>query len=1080
MGSIVREWVGFQQFPAATQEKLIEFFAKLKQKDMNSLTVVVMGKGGVGKSSTVNSLIGEQVVRVSPFQAEGLRPVMVSRTMGGFTINIIDTPGLVEAGYVNHQALELIKGFLVNRTIDVLLYVDRLDVYRVDELDKQVVQAITQTFGKEIWCKTLLVLTHAQFSPPDDLSYETFSSKRSDSLLKTIRAGSKMGKQQFEDSAIEVVYAENSGRCSKNDKEEKALPNGEAWIPNLVKAITDVATNQKKAIHVDKKMVDGSYSDDKGKKLIPLIIAAQLWSVVVTQVFDSFYIVPTCERSDVIVQRLNSSLASSTSISCTTFNILAPIYKRIDQLNQSNRESHSRDLWYTRNQDILELLLHQRSSVICLQEVWVANEELVNMYHDRLATAGYNIFQLPRTNRRGDGLLTAIHKDYFELVNYRELLFNDFGDRVAQLLHVRSLVPFPLNEKQDVQQEVLIVNTHLLFPHDSTLSIARLHQYQLQKASIAEDNKAFAFLGGNKQSDSLTYSGFCQALQKANLTGIPHGLSFQETKELWVRADLARNGVFDYEKLKKTWNMRTVDQSGKCKERVMESKKEEEAVGLKVKKAVLFPQETEKGLWPEDDYSLSDHACLTHMAMAPVVKLVLGSIAFATFWILAVFPSVPFLPIGRTAGSLFGAMLMVIFQVITPDQAYAAIDLPILGLLFGTMVVSIYLERADMFKYLGTLLSWRSRGAKDLLCRVCLVSAVSSALFTNDTCCVVLTEFVLKIARQKNLPPHPFLLALATSANIGSSATPIGNPQNLVIAVQSKISFWEFLRGVFPAMIVGITVNAVMLLAMYWRLLSDHKEEEEIEVSEGVVAVEEEDVMSHRFSPATLPHLSSFRSEETSSYPTVNSNALLFQTKRWRRVLWKSSVYLITLGMLISLLMGLNMSWTAITAALALVVLDFKDARPSLEKVSYSLLIFFCGMFITVDGFNKTGIPTALWDLMEPYANIGEAKGTAVLAVVILVLSNVASNVPTVLLLGARVAASAAAGEEEKKAWLLLAWVSTVAGNLTLLGSAANLIVCEQARRAVSHGYTLTFTKHLKFGLPSTLIVTAIGLYLIK
>ncbi|KAF8112955.1 hypothetical protein N665_0058s0054 [Sinapis alba] len=205
--------------------------------------------------------------------------VMVSRTMGGFTINIIDTPGLVEAGYVNHQALELIKGFLVNRTIDVLLYVDRLDVYRVDELDKQVVQAITQTFGKEIWCKTLLVLTHAQFSPPDDLSYEIFSSKRSDSLLKTIRAGSKMRKQQFEDSAIEVVYAENSGRCSKNDKEEKALPNGEAWIPNLVKAITDVATNQKKAIHVDKKMVDGSYSDEKGKKLIPLIIAAQ-WFVV--------------------------------------------------------------------------------------------------------------------------------------------------------------------------------------------------------------------------------------------------------------------------------------------------------------------------------------------------------------------------------------------------------------------------------------------------------------------------------------------------------------------------------------------------------------------------------------------------------------------------------------------------------------------------------------------------------------------------------------------------------------------------------------------------------------------------------
>nr|POF05295.1 putative transporter arsb [Quercus suber] len=277
------------------------------------------------------------------------------------------------------------------------------------------------------------------------------------------------------------------------------------------------------------------------------------------------------------------------------------------------------------------------------------------------------------------------------------------------------------------------------------------------------------------------------------------------------------------------------------------------------------------------------------MALASTVKVVLGSIAFAIFWVLAVFPAVPFLPVGRTAGSLLGGMLMVIFQVITADQAYDAIDLQILGLLFGTMVVSVYLERADMFKYLGKLLSWKSRGAKDLICRVCLISAISSAFFTNDTSCVVLTEFVLKIARQHNLPPHPFLLALASSANIGSAATPIGNPQNLVIAVQSKISFGNFLIGILPAMIM-------------------------------------------------------------------------------------------------------------------------------------------------------------------------------------------------VLLLGARVGASAAllSAADEKKAWLVLAWVSTVAGNLSLLGSAANIIVCEQARQAPQLGYTLSFWSHLKFGVPSTLIVTAIGLTLIR
>ncbi|GAB2294016.1 hypothetical protein Dimus_028232 [Dionaea muscipula] len=524
-------------------------------------------------------------------------------------------------------------------------------------------------------------------------------------------------------------------------------------------------------------------------------------------------------------------------------------------------------------------------------------------------------------------------------------------------------------------------------------------------------------------------------------------------------------------------------------------------------------------------------------AMAPTIKVVLGSIAFAIFWVLAVFPAVPFLPVGRTAGSLFGALLMVIFRVVSPEQAYAAIDLPILGLLFGTMVVSIYLERADMFKYLGKLLSWKSRGAKDMLFRICLISALSSALFTNDTSCVVLTEFVLKIARQHNLPPHPFLLALASSANIGSSATPIGNPQNLVIAVQSKISFFDFFIGIAPAMLVGVFVNAVILLCMYWRVLSSVHKDEEDNTSE---VVNEEDVTSHRFSPATMSHgrtpseshrytlessgsihgsppvelhLESIRNRRTSAEHEIqnvtigggglesssNSNAskdlatteVASQQKeeetaqknpKWKTRLWKTCVYLVTVGMLVALLMGLNMSWSAIAAALALVALDFKDARPFLDKVSYSLLIFFCGMFITVAGFNETGIPSKLWDIMEPYSKIDHAGGIAVLAIVVLVLSNLASNVPTVLLLGGRVAASAAAisAADEKKAWLMLAWFSTVAGNLSLLGSAANLIVCEQAHRAPYLGYDLTFWSHLKFGAPSTLIVTAIGSTLIR
>ncbi|XP_047082848.1 silicon efflux transporter LSI2-like isoform X3 [Lolium rigidum] len=524
------------------------------------------------------------------------------------------------------------------------------------------------------------------------------------------------------------------------------------------------------------------------------------------------------------------------------------------------------------------------------------------------------------------------------------------------------------------------------------------------------------------------------------------------------------------------------------------------------------------------------------MAMEPTVKVALGTASFAIFWVLAVFPAVPFLPIGRTAGSLLGAMLMVLFNVITADEAYAAVDLPILGLLFGTMVVSVYLERADMFRHLGRLLSWRSQGGKDLLVRTCVVSALASALFTNDTCCVVLTEFILKIARQNNLPPKPFLLALASSANIGSAATPIGNPQNLVIAVQSGISFGDFVFGILPATLVGVVVNAGMLLCLYWRELSDEKCVD-VAHDDAVEVVEEDDVTSHRFSPATMSHPrgrgagqidgsgapdaagvceahcccepvkpdaaanggdatkvgihqrrgsavgvnGAMVTKEEEEYTSVEEKEELAM-EEWKNKLWKTCVYVITFGMLVALLLGLNMSWSAITAALALIVLDFKDARPCLEKVSYPLLLFFCGMFITVDGFNKTGIPSSFWEFMEPYARIDTPTGVVILALVILFLSNVASNVPTVLLLGARVAASAAAisPAAETNAWLLLAWVSTVAGNLSLLGSAANLIVCEQARRSRQFGYTLSFFSHLQFGFPATLVVTGIGLLLIK
>ncbi|KAL8539457.1 hypothetical protein ACS0TY_001173 [Phlomoides rotata] len=282
--SLVKEWTTIQQFPAATQEKLVDLLGKLKTQDVNTLTILVMGKGGVGKSSTVNSIIGDRVVTVSAFQPETPRPVMVSRSRSGFTLNIIDTPGLIEGGYVNDQVLDTIRSFLgrylMTKTIDVLLYVDRLDAYRVDNLDKQIVKAITDSFGKEIWHKAMIVLTHAQLVPPDALSYEEFFSKRSESLLKCVRQGARISKKEVQSFDIPVALVENSGRCSKNDFDEKILPTSVPWIPNLVGMITDVTLNGKKSIMIDKKLIEGPNANDRGKIFIPLILAFQYLFVI--------------------------------------------------------------------------------------------------------------------------------------------------------------------------------------------------------------------------------------------------------------------------------------------------------------------------------------------------------------------------------------------------------------------------------------------------------------------------------------------------------------------------------------------------------------------------------------------------------------------------------------------------------------------------------------------------------------------------------------------------------------------------------------------------------------------------------
>ncbi|KAK4403719.1 putative calcium-binding protein, partial [Sesamum angolense] len=281
-------------------------------------------------------------------------------------------------------------------------------------------------------------------------------------------------------------------------------------------------------------------------------------------------------------------------------------------------------------------------------------------------------------------LLTAVHKDSFRIISHRELLFNDFGDRVAQLLHVELIVPFSQCRNNNVRQEILIVNTHLLFPHNSSLCLERLRQvykilqyvesYQYENklnplpillcgdwngsksghvykflrsqgfissydaAHVYADADAhkwvshrnhrgnicgvdFIWLLNPNRYRKLLKTSWSEALAgmlKLNLVGHCHGLCNEEVKELWLQADVDRNGVIDYKEFKQQiWNTYS-DQGERERDNIWDDiiNGTVQTIGFSVKNAVLFPAEVEKGMWPED-YSLSDHARLT-VVFSPV------------------------------------------------------------------------------------------------------------------------------------------------------------------------------------------------------------------------------------------------------------------------------------------------------------------------------------------------------------------------------------------------------------------------------------------------------------------------------
>jgi Na+/H+ antiporter NhaD/arsenite permease-like protein len=389
-------------------------------------------------------------------------------------------------------------------------------------------------------------------------------------------------------------------------------------------------------------------------------------------------------------------------------------------------------------------------------------------------------------------------------------------------------------------------------------------------------------------------------------------------------------------------------------------------------------------------------------------------VVFALTYAVLGFGALPPLRIDRTGATLVGATAMIGLGVLSPAAAAAAVDLHTLALLFGMMVVAAHLRLAGAFRWLAAHALRHARGPRALLVAVVVASGVLSALFVNDTVCLLMTPLALEAAVALGVSPVPFLLGVAMGSNVGSVATLVGNPQNMLVGTASGLTYARFAARLAPVAAAGLAVTAALLVLLHRR-----------------------DLVAPPAAPAPVP-------------PIAHRGLLL-----------KSAG--VAAGLLAALLAGAPPALAALLAASALLVTRRVKPAKVYAQVDWSLLAMFAGLFVVVAGVERAGL--SAWMLER----LGEAGRTSLPALVGVsaVLSNVVSNVPAVLVLRGW----AAAFPDPERAWLALAMSSTLAGNLTLVGSVANLIVVEQARGRAH----VPFGTYLRAGVPVTLATLALG-----
>lgn len=393
---------------------------------------------------------------------------------------------------------------------------------------------------------------------------------------------------------------------------------------------------------------------------------------------------------------------------------------------------------------------------------------------------------------------------------------------------------------------------------------------------------------------------------------------------------------------------------------------------------------------------------------------------FAVVYLGMLLGGLPFLQLDRTGVALLGAIALVAAGALTPEQAARSVHLPTLLLLFSFMVISAQMRLGGFYTQVTLALSDMRLSPPALLAALVAVVGALSAVFSNDVICLAIAPVLADACLARRLDPVPYLLGLACAANVGSAATLIGNPQNMLIGQVLELSFADYFLEAIVPVVVGLAATWALIAWQTrgrWRTVFDDPPPE--------------------------------RRHDFATYDR-----------------WQSGKGLVVAGALVGmfLLTDIPREVAALAGAGVLLMSRKLHSNKMLGLVDWELLVLFIGLFVVNHALERTGLAAAAMAWLTQGGAPLSDPGPLFAAT--LVLSNIVSNVPAVMLL--------LPAATEPYAGPMLALVSTLAGNFLLIGSIANLIVVDAARR---RGIAIDWRTHARTGVPvalATLLVTAL------